>query len=293
MYPAAFEYLAPRGISEAIAFLRQYGDDAKLLAGGQSLVPMMKLRVARPKYLIDIHRIADLNYIREESGMVRLGAMTRHVQIEESSLIGERLPMLREAASEIGDAQVRNRGTIGGGLVEADPCGDYGAVVLALNAQMKCVSPRGERVIPAAEFFTFAYTTTLEPDEILTEIVFPLPAKSSAGVYLKLEKVAGDFAIASAAVQLSLDKNGACNEIGIGTTGGGTVPQKGSAVETLLRGKKITPALIDEAGQLVQEGAEPIEDLRGSASYKKKALSAMLRRAIAESLRQAESKPSA
>jgi carbon-monoxide dehydrogenase medium subunit len=293
MYPAAFEYLAPRGISEAIAFLRQYGDDAKLLAGGQSLVPMMKLRVARPKYLIDIHRIADLNYIREESGMVRLGAMTRHVQIEESPLIGERLPMLREAASEIGDAQVRNRGTIGGGLVEADPCGDYGAVVLALNAQMKCVSPRGERVIPAAEFFTFAYTTTLEPDEILTEIVFPLPAKSSAGVYLKLEKVAGDFAIASAAVQLSLDKNGACNEIGIGTTGGGTVPQKGSAVETLLRGKKITPALIDEAGQLVQEGAEPIEDLRGSASYKKKALSAMLRRAIAESLRRAESKPSA
>ena len=135
MYPAAFEYLAPKGIGEAIEFLRRYGEDAKLLAGGQSLVPMMKLRVARPKYLIDIHRIADLNYIREDAGSVRLGAMTRHVQIEDSQLIGEKLPILREAASEIGDAQVRNRGTIGGGLVEADPSGDYGAVVLALNAR--------------------------------------------------------------------------------------------------------------------------------------------------------------
>src|SRR6476620_8191976 len=160
MYPAAFEYLKASSISDAVTLLKQYGDDAKLLAGGQSLVPMMKLRVARPKYLIDIHRIADLNYIREEAGGIRIGAMTRHVQIEESSLIGERLPMLREAASEIGDAQVRNRGTIGGGLAEADPAGDYGAVVLALSAQLKCAGARGARVIPADAFSTFAYTTT-------------------------------------------------------------------------------------------------------------------------------------
>lgn len=293
MYPVSFDYLKPKGIAEAIDLLHRYGDDAKLLAGGQSLVPMMKLRVARPKYLIDIHRIADLSYIHGEAGQIRIGAMTRHVEIEETPLIGDKLPILCEAASEIGDAQVRNRGTIGGGLAEADPSGDYGAVVLALNAQMKCVGPRGERIIPAADFFTFAYTTALESDDILTEIVFPLPDKNSAGVYLKLEKVAGDFAIASAAVQLSLDKNGACNEIGIGTTGGGAVPQKGLAVETLLRGKKITSTLIDQAGQLIQEGAEPIEDLRGSAAYKKKALSAILRRAIAETLRRAESNPSA
>lgn len=291
MYPAAFEYLAPKAIDEALAFLQQYGDDAKLLAGGQSLVPMMKLRVARPKYLIDIHRIADLSYIREESGQIRLGAMTRHVEIEGSSLIREKLPMLREAASEIGDAQVRNRGTIGGGLVEADPCGDYGPVVLALNAQVKCVGPHGERVIPAGEFFTFAYTTAIEPDEILTEIVFPVPSKVSAGVYLKLEKVAGDFAIASAAVQLSLDKNGACDEIGIGVAGGGTVAQKGVKVEALLRGQKISAALIDRAGQLIQEDTEPIEDMRGSASYKRKVLGAILRRAITEGLRRAESRP--
>jgi len=292
MYPVSFEYLAPASINEAIELLRRYGDDAKLLAGGQSLVPMMKLRVARPKYLVDIHRIGDLNYIREEAGQIRIGAMTRHVQIEESRLIGDRLPILREAAIEIGDAQVRNRGTIGGGLAEADPSGDYGAVVLALNAQLKCVGPRGERVIPAAEFFTFAYTTAMEPDEILTEIVFPLPDKSSAGVYQKLEKVAGDFAIASAAVQLSLDANAVCNEIGIGVTGAHSTQTKGVPVEALLRGKKITSELIEQAGHVIQEGAEPIEDLRGSAAYKKKALSAILRRAIAEGLRRVESKRS-
>ncbi len=172
MYPAAFEYLKPSNISEAIALLQQHGEDAKILAGGQSLVPMMKLRIARPKVLIDIHRISDLNYIREETGQIRCGAMIRHVQIEESELIRSKIPMLCEAASAIGDAQVRNRGTLGGGLVEADPSGDYGAVVLALNAQMKCIGPRGERMIPAADFFTFAYTTALESDEILTRDYF-------------------------------------------------------------------------------------------------------------------------
>jgi carbon-monoxide dehydrogenase medium subunit len=288
MYPAAFEYLAPSGIAEAVALLQQYGDDAKLLAGGQSLVPMMKLRVARPKYLIDIHRIADLNYVSAEGGRIRLGAMTRHGQIEESALIADKLPILREAASKIGDAQVRNRGTLGGGLVEADPSGDYGSVVLALNASMKCFGPHGERIIRAEEFFTFAYTTALETDEILTEVSFPVPPQGTAGVYLKLERVAGDFAIASAAVQLGLDNQGVCDEIGIGVTGAAVVPQKAMSVEALLRGKKITSALIEQAGQLIQAEAEPIADLRGSASYKKRALGAILRRAIAECVRRAE-----
>ncbi len=292
MYPAVFEYLKPSSISEAITLLQQHGEDAKLLAGGQSLVPMMKLRIARPRYLIDIHRISDLNYIREQASQIRCGAMTRHVQIEESELIRDRVPMLCEAASAIGDAQVRNRGTLGGGLVEADPSGDYGAVVLALNAQMKCIGPRGERVVPAADFFTFAYTTALESDEILTEVIFPVPDSNSAGVYLKLERVAGDFAIAGAAVQIGLGQNGVCSMVGVGVTGAATIPQKAVSVESLLQGKKITPQLIDEAGRLIQEGAEPIEDTRGSASYKKKALSAILRRAIAESLRRAEAKRS-
>jgi len=291
MYPPPFEYLRPRSIREAVELLLRHGEDAKLLAGGQSLVPMMKLRVARPKYLIDIHRIASLNYIREESGSICIGAATRHVDIEQSPLIGEKLALLAQAAGAIGDAQVRNRGTIGGGLAEADPVGDYGPVALALDARMKCVRPSGVREIPATEFFTFAYTTALEPDEILMEIIFPLPPQGSAGVYYKLEKVAGDFAIAAAAVQLAVDKNGACAAIGIGVSGGGSVPQKAVAIENLLRGKKVRPALIEEAGQLIQQDAEPIEDLRGSAAYKKKALGAALRRALTESLRRAAAHP--
>jgi carbon-monoxide dehydrogenase medium subunit len=292
VYPAAFEYLAPASVGEAIVLLKQYGEDAKLLAGGQSLVPMMKLRVARPKHLIDIHRISELSYIREDAGQMRIGAMTRHVDIEESPLLREKIPMLCEAASKIGDAQVRNRGTIGGGLVEADPAGDYGPAALALHVRLRCVGPTGERVIAAHDFFTFAYTTALESDEILTEIIFPVPGKDSAGVYFKLERVAGDFAITSAAVQLGFDNDGACGRVGIGVTGAGAVPQQAEAVEALLRGKKITAALIEQAGALIQEGAEPIEDLRGSAAYKKKALGAILRRALAECARRAKTGPS-
>ena len=288
MYPASFEYLAPNAIPEAIALLQQYGDDAKLLAGGQSLVPMMKLRLARPKYLVDLNRIPDLNGIREEQGCIHIGAMARHTQIEEDPLIREKLPMLCEAARQIADQQVRNRGTLGGSLAEADPSGDWGPVALALKAEMNCAGLNGKRRIAASDFFTFAYTTALESHEILTDVIFPVPAIGSAGVYLKLEAVAGAFAIVSAAVQMGLDKNGICQSIGIGVTGRGPVPEQAIAVENLLKGKKITPELIDESGGLIQEGAEPIEDMRGSANYKKKALGAILRRALKECLRRAQ-----
>ena len=287
MYPTSFEYLAPKSKSEAVELLTQYGEDAKVLAGGQSLVPMMKLRVARPKYLIDINRIADLAYVREQNGKLHCGTMTRHVQMEESPLLKEKIPMLSQAASVIGDAQVRNRGTLGGALVEADPSGDWGPVVLALNAQMKCVGSQGERLISATDFFTFAYTAALESNEILTEIIFPVLNGGSVGTYAKLERVAGDFAIASAAVQMRLDSDGVCRSIGVGVTGGASVPQKAFSVETLLSGKKITPEIINEAAHIVQEGADPIEDLRGSAAYKKKALAAILKRALRDALQKA------
>jgi len=287
MYPTSFEYLAPKSKSEAVELLTQYGDEAKVLAGGQSLVPMMKLRVARPKYLIDINRIADLAYVREENGKLHCGTMTRHVQMEESPLLKEKIPMLSQAASVIGDAQVRNRGTLGGALVEADPSGDWGPVVLALNAQMKCVGSQGERLISATDFFTFAYTAALESNEILTEIIFPVPNGGSVGTYAKLERVAGDFAIASAAVQMRLDSDGVCRSIGVGVTGGASVPQKAFSVETLLSGKKITPEIINEAAHIVQEDADPIEDLRGSAAYKKKALAAILKRALRDAVQKA------
>jgi aerobic carbon-monoxide dehydrogenase medium subunit len=287
MYPTSFEYLAPKSKGEAVELLTQYGEDAKVLAGGQSLVPMMKLRVARPKYLIDINRIADLAYVREQNGKLHCGAMTRHVQMEESPLLNEQIPMLSQAASVIGDAQVRNRGTLGGALVEADPSGDWGPVVLALNAQMKCVGSQGERLISATDFFTFAYTAALESNEILTEIIFPVPNGGSVGTYAKLERVAGDFAIASAAVQMRLDSDGVCRSIGVGVTGGASVPQKAFSVETLLSGKKITPEIINEAAHIVQEDADPIEDLRGSAAYKKKALAAILKRALRDAVQKA------
>jgi len=287
MYPTSFEYLAPKSKSEAVELLTQYGDEAKVLAGGQSLVPMMKLRVARPKYLIDINRIADLAYVREENGKLHCGTMTRHVQMEESPLLKEKIPMLSQAASVIGDAQVRNRGTLGGALVEADPSGDWGPVVLALNAQMKCVGSQGERLISATDFFTFAYTAALESNEILTEIIFPVPNGGAVGTYAKLERVAGDFAIASAAVQMRLDSDGVCKTIGVGVTGGASVPQKAFSVETLLSGKKITPEIINEAAHIVQEDADPIEDLRGSAAYKKKALAAILKRALRDAVQKA------
>ncbi len=288
MYPASFEYLVPSGIDEAIALLQRYGEDATLLAGGQSLVPMMKLRLARPKYLIDLNKIPNLNSIREERDQIHIGALTRHVQIEESSLIKEKVSMLCEAAREIADTQVRNRGTLGGSLAEADPSGDWGPVALALRAQLKCVGPKGERWIAANEFFTFAYSNALENDEILTEIIFPVPDPKSRGVYVKLEPVAGAFAIVSAAVQMAIDSNGICQSVGIGVTGRGPVPQQAISVEHWLEGKKISPELIDEAGHLIQEGAEPIEDMRGSAHYKKKALSAILCRALNKVRQRAE-----
>jgi aerobic carbon-monoxide dehydrogenase medium subunit len=292
MYPTSFEYVAPKSIGETIELLAQQGEDAKLLAGGQSLVPMMKLRVARPKYLIDINRIPDLAYVREQNGKLHCGAMTRHVQMEESPLIKEKIPMLSQAASVIGDVQVRNRGTLGGALVEADPSGDWGAVTMALNAQMKCAGPRGERLISATDFFTFAYTTALESNEILTEIIFPVPGAGTASTYAKLERVAGDFAIASAAVQMDLDSNGLCRSIGVGVAGSASIPQKAFSVEELLIGKMITPEIISEAGRLVQESADPVEDLRGSAAYKKRALGAVLKRALSESLQKARARKS-
>jgi len=290
--PATFAYHRARSLDDALAKMAAAGAGGRFLAGGHSLVPLMKLRLSEPGTLIDISRVAELSGIREKDGRIEIGAATVHHAVATSPVLNDRCPAVAEAARTIGDAQVRNRGTIGGGLAEADPCGDYGAVILALNAQLKCLSPRGERMIPAAEFFSFAYTTALARDEILTEVIIPALAKHSAGVYLKLERVAGDFAIASAAVQLSLDDGGSCAEVGIGVTGGHAVPTKGVAVEDLLRRKKITPELVAAAGQLIQADAEPIEDMRGAAQYKKKVLGAILRRAIAEAMRRAEAKPS-
>jgi carbon-monoxide dehydrogenase medium subunit len=280
MYPAAFEYIVPKDVREAVELLNRYGEDAKLLAGGQSLVPMMKLRLARPKYLLDLNRIPNLSYIREENGCIHCGPMTRHVQFEDSALIREKVPLMSEAVSYIGDAQVRNRGTLGGALVEADPAGDWGPVALALNARMKCIGPNRERFIEAKDFFTFAYTTSLQTNEVLSEVIFPIPGEDSSGVYLKLERIAGDFAIVSVALQMTLDKNSVCRSMGIGLGGAGATPLKPLAAENFLREKTISSDLIEEAGSLILEEAAPLADLRGSAEYKKEVLKVSFKRAL-------------
>jgi carbon-monoxide dehydrogenase medium subunit len=288
MYPVAFEYLEPRSLQEAVDLLSRRGEDAKILAGGQSLIPLMKLRLTRPKYLIDLNCVSGLSTIDERDGCLIIGALARHADIEHSALVREKIPLMREAVRLLGDLQVRNLGTIGGAVVEADPAGDWGPVILALNARLRCLGPGGEREIAATEFFTFAYTTVLHADELLREIVVPIPNNASLCRYIKLERVAGDFAVASVAVQADIDKEGLCRDIGIGLGGAGECPVKAVPVESMLRGQKLSPELIERGGQRIFDIAGPIGDLRGSAEYKKEVLRQIFCRALAQLLEQSE-----
>jgi aerobic carbon-monoxide dehydrogenase medium subunit len=282
VYPAAFEYLEPTSLQQAVTFLAEHGDDARILAGGQSLVPLMKLRLARPKFLIDLNRVAGLNHIEERDGCLVIGALARHSDIESAPVVHRTIPLIREAVRLLGDYQVRNLGTIGGAIVEADPAGDWGPVILALNARVKCLGPGGEREIKASDFFTFAYSCALQSDELVKEIVIPIPSQPALGKYIKLERIAGDFAVASVALQADIDKDGVCRVIGIGLGGAGECPLKATTAETLLRGQKLSAELIERAGREIQEFASPISDLRGSAEYKKEVLKVIFGRAIEE-----------
>lgn len=280
MYPVAFDYLEPRTLQEAVELLGKWGENARILAGGQSLIPLMKLRIARPRYLIDLNRIPGLSYIREQDGCVHIGALTRHVEIEESSVVREKIPIMQEAVRVLADGQVRNLGTIGGAIAQADPAGDWGPVILALNARIKCLGPKGGREMEAMDFFTFAYTTSLQPDEVVTEIAIPAPSAPGLGTYVKLERVSGDFAIVSVAVQIDMDKDGICRDIGIGLGGADDRPIKAVPVESLLRGQKLSPKAIDIAARRIEEIASPISDLRGSQEYKKEVLKVIFRKAL-------------
>jgi carbon-monoxide dehydrogenase medium subunit len=282
VYPAAFEYLEPSSLQQAVAYLAERGEDARILAGGQSLVPLMKLRLARPKYLIDLNRVAGLDRIEEHDGCLVLGALARHVDIESSPIVRRMIPLIPQAVRLLGDHQVRNLGTIGGAVVEADPAGDWGPVILALNARVKCLGPGGEREIKAVDFFTSAYSTALQNDELVEQIVIPVPSQPMAGKYIKLERIAGDFAVASVALQADIDRDGVCRDIGIGLGGAGECPLKAIAAENMLRGRKLSPELTERAGREIENCASPISDLRGSAEYKKEVLGVIFRRALEE-----------
>jgi aerobic carbon-monoxide dehydrogenase medium subunit len=281
MIPPAFEYLCPKTIPEAITLLQQHGEDAKILSGGQSLIPMMKLRIARPGYLIDINRISGLSYIKEQDGFLKIGGLTREAEVEASPLIRSRYPILIDTAHVIADPQVRNLATVAGNLAHGDPANDHPATMLALDAQVVATGSRGERVIPIEEFFLSLFSTALQPDEILTEIRIPLALPHSGGAYFKLERKVGDFATAAVAAQVTLDSRGAVQKVGIGLTNVGPTPIKVRKAENFLRGKKLDEANIRQAAQLAADDAQPSSDLRGPAEYKKALIKELAKRALA------------
>jgi carbon-monoxide dehydrogenase medium subunit len=287
MIPPAFEYLRPTTIPEAISLLQQYGDDAKLLSGGQSLIPMMKFRIARPAYLVDINRISGLSYIKEEGGFLKIGGLTREADVETSLLIHSKYPILFDTARVIADPQVRNMATLAGNLAHGDPANDHPATMIALGAQVVATGSQGERVLPIENFFVTLFTTELRHDEIITEIRIPIPPPRSGGAYLKLERKVGDFATAAVAVQLTVDSAGTCQKIGVGLTNVGATPIKAVKAEESLRGKKIDEASIGKAAQLAADESQPSSDLRGPEEYKRGLVKELTRRAIARAYERA------
>lgn len=280
MIPDRFEYFAPKTIPEAVGLLQRYGEEAKVLAGGHSLIPLMKLRLAAPRYLVDINRISELVYIKEADGFLRIGALTRHADLETSDLIRSRYPLLADTARVIADPLVRNIGTVGGSLAHADPAGDWGAAMLAVGAQVVAAGLRGARTVPIHEFFVDTFSTVLKPDEILTEIRVPQPPARSGGAYLKLERKVGDFAIAAVGTHLVLDGKGVCEHVGIGLCNVGTTSLRARRAEDALRGKKADEATIARTAQLAAEECDPASDLRGPAEYKRDVVRVLTTRAL-------------
>lgn len=280
MIPPAFEYVRPKTLPEAIAFLQQYGDDAKILSGGQSLIPMMKFRLARPSHLVDINRISGLSYIKEEGGYLKIGGLVREAELEDSPLIRQKYPILFDTSRVIADPQVRNMATLAGNLAHGDPANDHPATMMALGAEIVAVGPQGERVIPVGSFFITLFTTDLRHDEIVTEIRIPTPPPRSGGAYLKLERKVGDFATAAVAAQVTVDQGGICQKAGIALTNVGATPIKAARAEEFLQGKKLDDTNITQAAQLAAEAAQPSSDLRGPEEYKRGLVKELTRRAL-------------
>ncbi len=287
MIPESFEYHAPKNLAEATRLVGQFGADGKLLAGGHSLVPLMKLRLAAPKHLIDITGIGELNYIREEGDRFEIGALTTHFQLESSGLLKSRCPLLPETAREIGDVQVRNKGTLGGSLAHSDPAADWPAAVVALDAEMHAVSASGERRIPAKDFFVDLLATALQPEEILAAIRVPaLPARGG-DAYAKHCHPASGFAVVGVAARVVLDERGNLAEIGVGITGVGPKAYRPAALEEALRGKSPGRKRLEEACAHAADGVEVNSDLYASAEYRGHLAAVYARRAVEKALERA------
>lgn len=279
MYPHSFQYHRAASLEQAVALVSQLGDDARLLAGGQSLIPLMKMRLAHPTDLIDLNFIPGLAEITERKGELRFGALARHADIEASE-IAARIPILHDCAAGIADVQIRNQGTIGGSIAEADPSGDWVPVLLTLETSLDCLGPKGSRTIALADFITDAYTTALGRGELIREVLVKLPPKRSAGAYIAFKRCPSVYATASAAVQLTLGDQETCDDARIVLGCVGLTPIRPKEAEAALRGKQLTAKSIDAAADAASSSAEPVSDTRGSADYKRVLVRALVKRAI-------------
>jgi carbon-monoxide dehydrogenase medium subunit len=284
VFPSEFEYFVPGSVEEALALLATHGEDAKILAGGQSLLPMMKLRIASPRYLIDVNRIPSLTGHRLAGDRIVFGALCRHAEIFDSPIVREHFPIMRDSASLTADVQVRNRGTIGGSLSHADPNGDWPTSLYGLGTQVTVSGPAGARTLPIEEFIVDAYTTQMGPDEMLTEIAVPLWKGTCGGAYVKFERRAGDFAVASVGVQVELDGGGRCRRLAVSLGAVGPTPIRAREVEQLYLGNAPSAALAQRARGMVEQAAQPFEDTRGSVDYKRHLAGVLFGKALAAAL---------
>jgi aerobic carbon-monoxide dehydrogenase medium subunit len=283
MIPGTFDYYSPGSLNEAVGLLQEHGYDAKILAGGQSLIPAMRFRLALPGVLIDINQIDGLEYVREDDGHLLIGAMTREVALEESAVVQERYHLLADAARVIADPLVRNRATVGGNIAHADPANDHPAVLLAYGAEVVALGPNGTRTIAIDDFFVDLFENALADNEILTEIRIPTPGPNSGGAYVKVERKVGDYAVSAAAVQLTLDGN-TCTAVRIGLTNVSPVPLRARSAEQALTGQALSDDIIEAAGQAAAAECDPSPDLRGSVEYKRDLTRVVVKRAIRQAV---------
>lgn len=287
MYPAAFEYHAPTSVRDALGLLGSL-EDAKILAGGHSLVPMMKLRLAQPKHVIDLRKVPGLTGIKEEGSAIVLGAMATHWDVESSPILKAKAPVVAETAAVIGDPAVRNKGTIGGSLAHADPAADMPATAIALGFELVCEGPKGRRTVKADDWFQGLMSTALGEDELLVEVRVPVWPAGSGACYMKFPHPASRFAVVGVCAAVTLDKNGACTRAGVGVTGAGTKAVRARGVEAGLAGKRLDAAAIEAAAQKAAEGVDVQADLQGSVEYKAHLCRVFARRAIEAAVKRAQ-----
>ncbi|MDE0354477.1 MAG: xanthine dehydrogenase family protein subunit M [Deltaproteobacteria bacterium] len=280
MIPRAFEYFNPPTLEEAVRLLEQYGEDAKLMAGGQSLLPMMKLRMVSPTVVVDLWHVPELDAIRQDDGMVRIGAMTTHYALQSSPVIQRNAPALADAARVVGDPLVRNLGTIGGSAAHAAYNADYPAVLVALGAEIRALGPDGERTIEAADFFTDTFTTCLEPAEIIIEIAIPVPSDADRSSYLKLSRRGTDFAIVGVAAALTKGDDGGCADARVVLTGVGSIPVRATDAEEILKAGPLNADRIQEAGEAAKRNLDPPSDVQADAPYRIDVSGVYVRRAV-------------